>query len=54
VGKQHLLEARQRCREVSSLTRIAAMEQRYVVRAEERLTAFLELESAIRACGKLS
>jgi hypothetical protein len=28
--------------------------QHFVVRADERLTVFLELESAIRACGKLS
>jgi hypothetical protein len=28
--------------------------KRYVVRADEKLTAFLELESAICACGKLS
>jgi hypothetical protein len=28
--------------------------KRYVVRADELLTAFLELESAIRACGVLS
>jgi hypothetical protein len=27
--------------------------QRFVKRAEEKLTAFLELESAVRACGKL-
>jgi len=26
--------------------------KRYVVRAEELLTAFIELESAIRACGE--
>jgi hypothetical protein len=28
--------------------------KRYVVRADEELTAFHELESAIRACGELS
>jgi hypothetical protein len=28
--------------------------KRYVVRADEILTAFLELESAIRLCGELS
>ena len=28
--------------------------QRFIVRAEEKLTAFVELESAIRACGELS
>jgi hypothetical protein len=27
--------------------------KRFVVRTDEKLTAFLELESAIRACGKL-
>jgi hypothetical protein len=27
---------------------------RFVVRADEKLTAFLELESAIHACGELS
>ena len=26
--------------------------KRFIVRAEEKLTAFLELEAAIRACGK--
>jgi hypothetical protein len=28
--------------------------QRFVVRADEKLTAFLELESATRACGELA
>ena len=28
--------------------------QRFIVRADEKLTAFLELESAIRCCGELS
>jgi hypothetical protein len=28
--------------------------KRFVVRADEKLTAFLELESAICACGELS
>jgi hypothetical protein len=28
--------------------------KRFIVRADEKLTAFLELESAIRACGKLA
>ena len=28
--------------------------KRFVVRADEKLTAFLELESAIRACGELA
>jgi hypothetical protein len=27
---------------------------RFIVRAEEKLTAFVELESVIRACGELS
>jgi hypothetical protein len=27
--------------------------QRFVVHADEKLTAFLELERAIRACGEL-
>jgi hypothetical protein len=27
--------------------------KRFVVRADEKLTAFLELESAIQACGEL-
>jgi hypothetical protein len=27
--------------------------KRFVVRADEKLTGFLELESAIRACGEL-
>jgi hypothetical protein len=33
------------------LTLIATTEKRFVVRAEEKLTAFVELESAIRAVG---
>jgi hypothetical protein len=28
--------------------------KRFVVRTDEKLTTFLELESAIRACGELS
>jgi hypothetical protein len=28
--------------------------KRFVVRADEKLTAFIELESATRACGKLA
>ncbi len=28
--------------------------KRFIVRADEKLTAFHELESAIRACGELS
>jgi hypothetical protein len=27
---------------------------RFIVRADEKLTAFMELESVIRACGELS
>jgi hypothetical protein len=34
-------------------TRTAMMEKRFVVRVDEKLTAFLELESAICACGEL-
>jgi hypothetical protein len=29
-------------------------EKRYVVRSNEKLTAFVELESTIRACGGLA
>jgi hypothetical protein len=36
------------------LTRIAAMAKRFVVHADEKLTAFLELEAAIWACGEFS
>jgi hypothetical protein len=36
------------------LTRIATTEKRFVVRADEKLTAFLELESAIRGSAELS
>jgi hypothetical protein len=35
------------------LTRIATTESGSLCRADEKLTAFLELESAIRACGEL-
>jgi len=28
--------------------------KRFVVRADEKLTAFIELESAIRGCGELA
>jgi hypothetical protein len=35
------------------LTRIAATNQRFIVRADEKLTALIELESAIRGCGFL-
>jgi hypothetical protein len=28
--------------------------KRFIVRADEKLTAFLELESAVCACGKLA
>jgi hypothetical protein len=28
--------------------------KRFVVRADEKLTAFIELEAAIRTCGELS
>jgi hypothetical protein len=33
--------------------RTATTESRFVVHADEKLTAFLELESAIRFCGEL-
>jgi hypothetical protein len=36
------------------LTHIEATGKRFVVRADEKLTAFLEVESAIRACGKFA
>jgi hypothetical protein len=36
------------------LTRIAAMGKRFVVRADEKLTAFVELESAIRPRDELA
>jgi hypothetical protein len=29
-------------------------EKRYVMRADEKLTAFMELESAIRACAEFA
>jgi hypothetical protein len=28
--------------------------QRFIVRADEKLTAFIELESVIRSCGELA
>ena len=28
--------------------------KRFIVRADEKLTAFLELESAVHACGELT
>jgi hypothetical protein len=34
-------------------TRTATTEKRLVVHADEKLTAFVELESAVRACGEL-
>jgi hypothetical protein len=33
---------------------IVTMESAFVVRADEELSAFVELESAIRGCGELS
>ena len=33
------------------LTRIAAMGERFVVWTDEILTTFIELESAVQACG---
>jgi hypothetical protein len=35
-------------------TRTATTGSVFVVRADEKLSAFLELESAIRACGELA
>jgi hypothetical protein len=35
----------------SGLLTRTANRKRFVVRADEKLTAFLELQSAIRACG---
>jgi hypothetical protein len=34
-------------------TRIGATEKRFVVGADENVTAFVELESVIRNCGEL-
>jgi hypothetical protein len=34
-------------------THIATTVKRFVVRADEKLTAFLQLESASRVCGEL-
>jgi len=39
---------------VSQRLRVRAYGKRFVVRADEKLTAFLELESAIRARGELA
>jgi hypothetical protein len=33
---------------------LTATEKRFIVRVDEKLTAFLEMESVIRACGKLA
>jgi len=41
--------------ERSSLpTHIGETEKRFVVRADEKLTALVELEAAIRRCGELA
>jgi hypothetical protein len=40
-------------REFDPRTRIAMTGKRFIVHADEKLTAFVELESAIRACGEL-
>jgi len=37
-----------------SLRRVHRDRKRFVVRVDEKLPAFLELESAIRGCGELS
>ncbi len=42
VSKHLLLEARQRCRGFSLLSTHRGDRQRFVVRADEKLTAFLE------------
>jgi hypothetical protein len=39
------------CRDVVAADRD---DQRFIVRSDEKLTAFLELELAIRVCGELS
>jgi hypothetical protein len=33
---------------------LTATEKRFIVRVDEKLTAFLEMESVIRACDKLA
>ena len=45
AGSQPLISTGERC---GLLMRIATMERAFVVRADEKLTAFLELESAMR------
>jgi hypothetical protein len=42
-----------RCHLAATLTRSGSDGKRFVVRADEKLTAFVELESAICACGEL-
>ena len=41
------------CERSGLLTRIAIKGKRFIVRADEKLTAFIELEAAICACGEL-
>ena len=46
VNKHPLVEARQQCRAFSLLSTHCGDGKRFVVRADEKLTAFLELEIA--------
>jgi hypothetical protein len=50
VSKHLLLEARQSCQELSLQTPHRNDGKRFVVRADEKLTAFMELEAAICVC----
>jgi hypothetical protein len=51
VKKSLLLEPRQRCRDFSLLKAHRGDGKRFVVHADEILTAFLELESVIQGCN---
>ncbi len=48
-SKHLLLEPRQRYQDISVTDAHGGDRKRFVVRADEKLTAFMELESAIRA-----
>jgi len=48
LSKHFLLEARQRCRDFSLLSAYRDDGKRFAVRADDKLPAFLELESTIR------
>ena len=50
VSNPLLLQARQSCRDISLPTRMATED---VMRADEMVTAFLELEAAIRAATQI-